>query len=114
MTTRQFMEKKRVLSIKWHSHDRTHQCNFQQQREVFIGRSTESDIVLSDPQVSRQHAFLVHSDDTLHIINYSRINSIYVRRQGREHQLGYSENMRLELGDIFRIGPTEFEVSDDG
>lgn len=99
-----------MVSIQWRLQNRTHTCNLKLRREVFIGRSDDADIVLPHPQVSRRHAFVCESEGLLHIINYSRVNSIIVNRRGREHRLGYSENMVLRPGDLFHIGPTEFEV----
>ena len=48
-----------TLQVSWDGQ----RCSFEQDQTVRIGRSTDNDVVVSDPTVSRQHAQLAWSPD---------------------------------------------------
>jgi hypothetical protein len=68
-----------------------------------IGRSTESDVVLSDPQVSRIHARIVLDEGRVAIEDAGSLNGTYVNgeRTGRA---------RLSANDAIVIGDTKMRV----
>jgi hypothetical protein len=75
-------------------------------RELTIGRSTENDVVLSDPQVSRVHARIVLDDGRVAIEDAGSLNGTYVNgeRAGRA---------RLSANDAIVVGDTKLRVIAD-
>jgi ABC transport system ATP-binding/permease protein len=69
--------------------------------EIKIGRLPENDVVLSHPQVSAQHAYLVREQDTYRLIDLHSTNHTYVNGLNATNQL-------LKPRDEIRIGPFRF------
>lgn len=66
--------------------------------ELSIGRNPASDLHLKDPQVSWQHARLVHDKDHWIIVDLGSSNGTFVRGKRIQQQV-------LAPGDIVKIGP---------
>ena len=62
-----------------------------------IGRSPEAEVFLDDVTVSRNHALLVHRQDSYYIDDLGSLNGTYVNRRR-------IESHRLEDGDEIQIG----------
>lgn len=69
--------------------------------EIKIGRLPENDVVLSHPQVSAHHAYLVREQDTYRLIDLHSTNHTYVNGLNATSQL-------LKTRDEIRIGPFRF------
>ncbi len=82
---------------------------------VTLGRRSTCDYVLTDSQVSREHARIVVGDQTFAIEDLGSANGVTVN--GRP----ISGLKRLNTGDVFQVGsqvfevlpPTEGELNDD-
>jgi hypothetical protein len=66
--------------------------------EVKLGRSTENDIVLNDPSVSRHHAVILKTDNEYFVTDLGSSNGTYVN--GRQIQGGSV----LKPNDILKLG----------
>lgn len=95
-----------TLTLEWHHDGRTHTYTVSA-TPTRIGRSTDCEIVLALPMVSREHARIVHDGGTWYLQNVSRTNLI---RLDRMH-LGEGQRVSLRPGDMFRIGPVELAVA---
>jgi pSer/pThr/pTyr-binding forkhead associated (FHA) protein len=71
-----------------------------------IGRSSESDITLSDPQISRLHAKLELRDDGVWVMDLDSGNGTYIDRQRVTSRL-------WEPGKVLRLGGVDFELRRD-
>ncbi len=69
--------------------------------EIKIGRLQENDVVLSHPQVSARHAYLVREQDTYRLIDLHSTNHTYINGLNAISQL-------LKPRDEIRIGPFRF------
>lgn len=73
-------------------------------QQVRIGRLDHCDLVLPDPQVSREHAILKATVEGLVLEDLHSVNGTYVN--GEKIQ-----RVRLKTGDVIRMGKTEMKVS---
>jgi pSer/pThr/pTyr-binding forkhead associated (FHA) protein len=72
--------------------------------KITIGRSPENDIVLvNDPLISRQHAYIQISNNDVEIVNLSTKNPILVNNEN-------VNKWKLTHDTIFMIGDTEFLI----
>jgi ABC transport system ATP-binding/permease protein len=69
--------------------------------EIKLGRLQDNDVVLSHPQVSARHAYLVREQDTYRLIDLHSTNHTYVNGLNATNQL-------LKPRDEIRIGPFRF------
>jgi ABC-type multidrug transport system ATPase subunit/pSer/pThr/pTyr-binding forkhead associated (FHA) protein len=69
--------------------------------EIKIGRLPDNDVVLSHPQVSARHAYLVREQDTYRLLDLHSTNHTYVNGLNATSQL-------LKPRDEIRIGPFRF------
>jgi ABC transport system ATP-binding/permease protein len=69
--------------------------------EIKIGRLPDNDVVLSHPQVSARHAYLVREQETYRLIDLHSTNHTYVNGLNATSQL-------LKPRDEIRIGPFRF------
>ena len=72
--------------------------------ELTIGRASDADLVLDDPQVSRRHAMLVVRDGALIVRDAGSSNGTFVNGE----RVTESE---LTLGDTLAIGPAVLTVA---
>jgi serine phosphatase RsbU (regulator of sigma subunit) len=70
-----------------------------------IGRSSRNDICLGDPFASRLHAELRREGDHVLLVDTGSANGTYLNGQR------VSGAIRLEIGDLVRIGETEIEYA---
>lgn len=76
--------------------------------KITIGRSPENDIILvNDPLISRQHAYIQISNNDVEIINLSSKNPILVNHEN-------VSKWKLTSNSVFTIGDTEFLIHIDG
>ncbi|MBA2391751.1 MAG: FHA domain-containing protein [Ktedonobacteraceae bacterium] len=75
--------------------------------EIKIGRLPDNDVVLSHPQVSARHAYLVREQDTYRLIDLHSTNHTYVNGLNTTSQL-------LKPRDEIRIGPFKFIYTETG
>lgn len=76
--------------------------------KITIGRSPENDIILvNDPLISRQHAYIQMSNNDVEIINLSSKNPILVNKEN-------VSKWKLTSNSVFTIGDTEFLIHIDG
>src|SRR3954452_14554245 len=62
-----------------------------------IGRTTENDLVISDPRVSREHADIVREPDGFYVVDKGSKQGTFVNgRKVQRHKL--TRNDRLEFG----------------
>jgi pSer/pThr/pTyr-binding forkhead associated (FHA) protein len=81
------------------------------QKRIVIGRSSECDIPLpSDPLVSRRHAVIELEAGTYSIKDLGSTNSTYVNNS----PIRKNKPVTLYVGDVIRIGHTEFTVQGGG
>ena len=66
-----------------------------------IGRSRRCDIVLTDPNVSRQHAEIRRQDDGFMLVDLGSTNGTRVNRRDVKQAV-------LQHGDRIELGTTEF------
>ncbi len=72
---------------------------------VVVGRSSESDVTLDDPEISRQHAVIFREGARLWLADLRSANGTTVNGQ----QLG-SEPLEIGPGDMLSFGPTTFAL----
>ncbi len=72
---------------------------------VFIGRSEDCDIVLTDPKVSRNHALLEYNNNGLIVQNLSTSNKLLLN--GQEVNQAF-----VSFGSVIQIGLTQIEVQE--
>jgi phosphoserine phosphatase RsbU/P len=70
-----------------------------------IGRSSRNDVCLGDPFASRLHAEIRKEGDQVLLVDTGSANGTYLNGQR------VSGAIRLEIGDLIRIGETEIEYS---
>lgn len=70
-----------------------------------IGRSSRNDICIGDPFASRLHAELVSEGDNVLLVDNGSANGTYLNGQR------VTGAIRLEVGDLIRIGETEIEYA---
>src|SRR5215831_10358876 len=72
--------------------------------EIVVGRSSSSDIVFTQPEVSRRHARLAKNRDGYVIYNLSMSHGNFVNGRPVDGQ------QQLRSGDRIRLGPTANEL----
>src|ERR1051325_1634509 len=72
-----------------------------------IGRSSRNDICIGDPFASRLHAELRQEGDHVLLVDNGSANGTFLNGQR------VSGAIRLEVGDLIRIGETEIEYTSD-
>ena len=73
-------------------------------QELFVGRRSDSDIVLTDPYVSRRHARLVRQERGYTVIDLNSTHGTFVNGKRVQERV-------LEAGDKIRMGPGPSEFS---
>lgn len=73
-------------------------------RELYFGRRSDSDIVLTDPYVSRRHARLVQLGSGYKVIDLNSTHGTFVNGSRVEERV-------LQAGDKIRMGPGTSEFS---
>lgn len=73
--------------------------------KLTIGRSSRNDICISDPFASRLHAEIRRENDQVMLVDNGSANGTFVNTQR------VTGTVRLEVGDIVRIGETEIEYT---
>ena len=73
--------------------------------KLTIGRSSRNDICISDPFASRLHAEIRRENDQVMLVDNGSANGTFVNTQR------VTGAVRLEVGDIVRIGETEIEYT---
>jgi serine phosphatase RsbU (regulator of sigma subunit) len=76
--------------------------------KLTIGRSSRNDICISDPFASRLHAELRQEGDHILLVDNGSANGTFLNGQR------VSGTIRLEPGDLIRIGETEIEYKTEG
>jgi pSer/pThr/pTyr-binding forkhead associated (FHA) protein len=71
---------------------------------LMVGRSSGCHLVLEDSMVSRRHAELIVTDDSVTVKDLGSVNGLYVNARRLEGSL------RLKEGDTLQIGQREFVV----
>lgn len=69
---------------------------------LLVGRSSGCQLVLEDSMVSRRHAELLVTDDTVTVVDLGSVNGVYLNARR------VRENHRLKEGDRLQIGQREF------
>ena len=73
--------------------------------KLTIGRSSRNDICISDPFASRLHAEIRRENDQVMLVDNGSANGTFVNGQR------VNATLRLQPGDVVRIGETEIEYS---
>jgi sigma-B regulation protein RsbU (phosphoserine phosphatase) len=73
--------------------------------KLTIGRSSRNDICISDPFASRLHAEIRRENELVMLVDNGSANGTFVNGQR------VTGSLRLNVGDIVRIGETEIEYS---
>lgn len=73
-------------------------------RQYIIGRSRSCDLRTSRPSVSRRHCALLIDNGQVFVHDLASSNGTHVNGQR------VAKSVRLNLGDVVRVGPLEFEV----
>lgn len=73
-------------------------------RQYIIGRSRSCDLRTSRPSVSRRHCALLIDDGQIFVHDLASSNGTYVNGQR------IAKSVKLNEGDVVRVGPLEFEV----
>ena len=94
-----------TLLLEWHHDGRTHTYSVSAEL-TRIGRSTDCDIVLALPMISREHARIMREGGTWYLQNVSRTNQIRLDRL----QLSEGQRVSLQPGDTFTLGPVQLKV----
>ena len=92
--------------LKWRQGGRFHRMALRK-KELFIGRRSDSDIVLTDPYVSRRHARLVWQDRGYRVIDLNSTHGTFVNGTRVRERI-------LEADDKIRMGPGPSEFSYTG
>ena len=92
--------------LKWRQGGRLHRMALRK-KELFIGRRSDSDIVLTDPYVSRRHARLVRQDRGYRVIDLNSTHGTFVNGTRVRERI-------LEADDKIRMGPGPSEFSYTG
>src|SRR5918992_4509584 len=74
-------------------------------RKLTIGRSSRNDICIGDPFASRLHAELRSEGEQVLLVDMGSANGTYLNGQR------VSGTVKLEVGDLVRIGETEIEYA---
>mgnify|MGYP001168848861 CR=1 FL=1 len=72
-----------------------------------IGRSSEADVALSDPEVSRRHAALQAAGGILYLTDLGSRNGTFLNGK----KLG-GEGIEVKIGDHIDVGNTRLEVAE--
>jgi pSer/pThr/pTyr-binding forkhead associated (FHA) protein len=76
---------------------------------ITVGRATNCDIVLRAPSVSKVHAHIVcEAGGAFHLCDNRPSNATFLN----DEKLAPGESRALQLGDLVRFGPLEFEFVD--
>ncbi|MCU0512876.1 MAG: FHA domain-containing protein [Anaerolineae bacterium] len=79
-------------------------------KEVTLGRSMENDIVIPEPEVSKQHMRLVRSDDGYVLEDIGSLNGTYIN----DVRLAEHSPTLLRIGDVVRVGTSlEMRYTDE-
>ncbi len=73
-----------------------------------IGRDEKCNILLDDEQISRHHAQIISRADGYYIQDLNSRNGTYLNGQ----KLAVGHSLRLTVGNIVRVGQSEFVVRD--
>ena len=76
------------------------EINLSRQRAYRIGRNEDQDIRIMDNMISRQHANILYSDQSWHIVDKRSLNGTFVN--GKE--LVPFQSVRLQHGDTIQLG----------
>src|ERR1044072_8172670 len=76
--------------------------------KLTIGRSSRNDICIGDPFASRLHAELRQEGDHVLLVDNGSANGTFLNGQR------VTGTIRLEVGDLIRIGETEIEYTSGG
>ncbi len=76
--------------------------------KITIGRSPENDIILvNDPMISRQHAYIELNKTDIEIVNLSQKNPVIINNEP-------IVRWKLSHNSVFKIGDSEFFIQVDG
>ena len=76
---------------------------------ITIGRKSSCDLVLDDPQISREHARVIVSDASAAIQDLSSGNGVHVngRRIQGLHRLAIGDRIQIGVHTIEVLGPSD-------
>ncbi len=69
---------------------------------LLVGRSSNCQLVLEDSMVSRRHAELLVTEDSVTVVDLGSVNGVYLNSRR------VRENQRMKEGDRLQIGQREF------
>jgi len=76
-------------------------------KKIFIGRNDTNDIAIKDdPLVSRKHALIEKIKNFYYVSDMESTNGTYVNN----NPIIKNQKIKLNNGDIIRIGKTEFKI----
>ena len=94
------------LKLRWQFNDHLHEHVIAAPDVVKIGRKSTCDIILSDDRISREHALIVgRHDGSYYLQNTSRSIPIYFKMPQGTDPLPFGEEIKLEPGFVFQLGP---------
>jgi pSer/pThr/pTyr-binding forkhead associated (FHA) protein len=79
--------------------------NYEISLPCVVGRSSQADLTLSDPSISKRHALLVEINNEIWIEDLGSSNGVFV------NDLKIQEKMILKPGDSIQLGQTKLVVS---
>ena len=98
------------LTLQWPTEDQSRSCTVAEGESILIGRHPDCGIPLTDPTISRWHAAVTCQGNGAQIENLSPTNPIYLNERMCLEQ---GERTPLQSGDSFRIGPVDFQVTQE-
>jgi len=99
------------LTLMWKDAGKQMEHVVTAERACVIGRSTDCDITVSEPTVSRRHALLFLKDNVGYVRNLSQTNPILVHGPRGDKKLGFEEEIELNTIAVLHLGQMSLDIS---
>lgn len=99
------------LTLMWKDNGQSHEKVVTAERACIIGRSSDCDITVSEPTVSRKHALLFFKDSTGYVRNLSKTNPILIHGPTGDITLGHNDEAELNTIAVLHLGQLTVDIS---
>lgn len=99
------------LTLMWKDNGHSHEKVVTAEHACIIGRSSDCDITVSEPTVSRKHALLFFKDKQGFVRNLSKTNPVLVHGPTGDVTLGHNEEAELNTIAVLHLGQLTVDIS---